>query len=104
MPKAVSITLRRNSPVGLATSIGTSGWTRLYSSNGIFKQGLNNFFICRDSHLASATRVFADTLAWATGTHVGAGDHATKSFCILYGCVLGLYFDTLYFMVNCAHY
>ena len=43
----------------------------------------------------------ADTLAWATGTHVGAGDHAIALFCIGYGCVLGfLYFDTLHFEVE----
>ena len=30
-----------------------------------------------------------DTLAWATGTRVGAGDHAIALFCIEYGCVLG---------------
>ena len=39
----------------------------------------------------------ADTLAWATGTRVGASDHAIALVCILYGCVLGLYFDTLHF-------
>ena len=45
----------------------------------------------------------SDTLAWATGTHVGAGDHAIELFCIEYGCVLGLYSDTLYFKVEmCA--
>ena len=31
-----------------------------------------------------------DTLAWATGTRVGASDHAIALFCILYGSVLGL--------------
>ena len=31
-----------------------------------------------------------DTLAWATGTRVGASDHAIALFCILYGRVLGL--------------
>ena len=30
-----------------------------------------------------------DTLVWATGTHVGAGDHAIELFCIGYGRVLG---------------
>ena len=36
-----------------------------------------------------------DMLAWATGTHVGAGDHATTLFCIGCGRVLGfLYSDT----------
>ena len=36
-----------------------------------------------------------DTLAWATGTHVGAGDHAIALFCIGCGRVLGfLYSDT----------
>ena len=40
-----------------------------------------------------------DTLAWATGTRVGAGDHATELFCSEYGCVLGLYSDTLRFEV-----
>ena len=40
-----------------------------------------------------------DTLAWATGMRVGASDHATELFCILYGCVLGLYFDKLHFEV-----
>ena len=36
-----------------------------------------------------------DTLAWATGTRVGTGDHAIALFCIDYGCVLGfLYSDT----------
>ena len=48
----------------------------------------------------------ADTLAWATGTHVGAGDHAVALFCIGCGRVLGfLYFDTftLHFKVKlCA--
>ena len=38
-------------------------------------------------------------LALASGTRAGAGDHATELFCILYGCVLGLYFDTLHFEV-----
>ena len=33
-------------------------------------------------------------LAWAIGTHVGAGDHAIALFCVEYGCVLGLYSDT----------
>ena len=28
-----------------------------------------------------------------------AGDHAIELFCIDYGCVLGLYFDTLHFEV-----
>ena len=32
-------------------------------------------------------------------TRVGAGDHAIALFCIEYGCVLGLYFDTLRFEV-----
>ena len=44
-----------------------------------------------------------DTLAWATGTHVGAGDHAMELFCIDYGCVPGfLYSDkfTLHFEVE----
>ena len=40
-----------------------------------------------------------DTLAWATGTRVGTGDHAIALFCIEYGCVLGLYSDTLHFEV-----
>ena len=40
-----------------------------------------------------------DTLAWAIGTGVGAGDHATALFCIEYGCVLGLCSDTLHFEV-----
>ena len=43
-----------------------------------------------------------DTLAWATGTCVGTGDHAIALFCIEYGCVPGfLYFDTftLHFVV-----
>ena len=40
-----------------------------------------------------------DTLAWATGTHVVAGDHAMALFCIEHGCVLGLYSDTLHFEV-----
>ena len=40
-----------------------------------------------------------DTLAWATGTRVSAGDHATELFCSEYGCVLGLYSDTLRFEV-----
>ena len=31
-----------------------------------------------------------DTLALATGTRVGASDHAIALFCILYGRVLGL--------------
>ena len=31
-----------------------------------------------------------DTLAWATGTRVGASNHAIALFCILYGRVLGL--------------
>ena len=47
-----------------------------------------------------------DTLAWATGTRVGAGDHAIALFCIGCGRVLGfLYSDTfiLHFVVNCAH-
>ena len=47
-----------------------------------------------------------DTLAWATGTRVGAGDHAIALFCIECGRVLGfLYSDTfiLHFVVNCAH-
>ena len=35
--KAVSTTLRRNGPVGLATSIRTVGWTRFYSINRNFK-------------------------------------------------------------------
>ena len=36
-----------------------------------------------------------DTLAWATGTHVGAGDHAIALFSIGCGRVLGfLYSDT----------
>ena len=36
-----------------------------------------------------------DTLAWATGTRVGAGDHAIALFCIGCGRVLGfLYSDT----------
>ena len=39
-------------------------------------------------------------LALATGTHVGAGNHAMVLFCILYGCVLGLYSDTLHFVVE----
>ena len=29
-----------------------------------------------------------DTLAWATGTHVDASDHAIELFCIEYGCVM----------------
>ena len=41
-----------------------------------------------------------DTLAWATGTRGGASDHAIALFCIEYGCVLGLYFDTLHFVVK----
>ena len=40
-----------------------------------------------------------DTLAWATGMRAGAGDHAIALFCIEYGCVLGLYSDTLNFEV-----
>ena len=40
-----------------------------------------------------------DTLAWATGTQVGTGDHAMALFCIEYGCVLGLYSDKLHFEV-----
>ena len=40
-----------------------------------------------------------DTLAWATGTGMGTGDHAIALFCIEYGCVLGLHFDTLHFEV-----
>ena len=37
----------------------------------------------------------ADTLAWATGTRVGANDHAMALCCILYGRVLGfLYMNT----------
>ena len=36
-----------------------------------------------------------DALALATGTHVGASDHAINLFYILYGCVLGfLYAET----------
>ena len=31
---------------------------------------------------------------------VGAGDHAIPLFCIGCGCVLGLYFDTLHFVVK----
>ena len=49
----------------------------------------------------------ADTLALATGTHVGASDHAIDLFSILYGRVLGfLYGDTLQYILwfNCAHY
>ena len=49
---------------------------------------------------------FNDTLAWATGTRVGTGDHAIALFCIKCGRVLGfLYFDTftLHFEVKlCA--
>ena len=33
------------------------------------------------------------------GRRVGASNHATKLFCIEYGCVLGLYSDTLHFEV-----
>ena len=41
-----------------------------------------------------------NTLAWATGTHVGAGDHAIALFCIGCGRVLGfLYSDKLHFEV-----
>ena len=40
-----------------------------------------------------------DTLAWATGARVGAGDHSIAFFCIEYGCVLGLYSDALHFAV-----
>ena len=52
-------------------------------------------------HIGQALRpkTLFDTLAWATGTRVGASDHATELVCILYGCVLGLYFDTLHFEV-----
>ena len=41
----------------------------------------------------------SDTLVWAIGTHVGAGSHVIGLFCIEYGRVLGLYFDTLHFEV-----
>ena len=42
-----------------------------------------------------------DTLVWATGTRVGAGDHAIALFCIHYGRVLGfLYSDALHFEVE----
>ena len=44
-------------------------------------------------------QAWTDTLAWATRTRVGAGDHAIALFCIEYGCVLGLYSDTLHFEV-----
>ena len=40
-----------------------------------------------------------DTLAWATGMRVGAGDHAIAFFYIEYGCVLGLYSDPIHFEV-----
>ena len=56
---------------------------------------------------ACRPRSAADTLALATGTHVGASDHAIDLFCILYGRVLGfLYGDTLQYILwfNCAHY
>ena len=49
----------------------------------------------------------ADTLAWATGTRVGASNHAIELFCIRCGRVLGfLYGDTLQYILwfNCAHY
>ena len=46
--------------------------------------------------IASSFSILHDTLAWATGTRVGAGDHAIALFCIGCGRVLGfLYFDTL---------
>ena len=47
-------------------------------------------------HINTSPNALIDTVAWATGTHVGTGDHATELFCILYGCVLGLYFDILH--------
>ena len=49
---------------------------------------------------------WVDTLAWATGTRVGASDHAIAWFCIGYGRVLGfLYGKTfpLHLWFNCAH-
>ena len=54
------------------------------------------FFVVLSSDLFL---ILCDTLAWATGTRVGASDHAIALFCIEYGCVLGLYFDTLHFEV-----
>ena len=47
-----------------------------------------------------------DTLAWAIGMHVGAGDHVIALSYIEYGCVLG--FCTLIHLhyilrLNCAH-
>ena len=50
------------------------------------------------AHIFSPTT--CDTLAWATGTRVGANDHAIALFCIECGCVLGLYFDILHFVVK----
>ena len=35
----------------------------------------------------------SDTLAWATGTHVGARDHAIALFCIGCGRVLGVLYS-----------
>ena len=54
---------------------------------------------CQTSQVKAGWASFHDTLAWATGTRVGADDHAIAFFCIEYGCVLGLYFDTLHFEV-----
>ena len=40
-------------------------------------------------------------LAWVTGTHVGAGNHAIALFCIQCGRVLGFFnSDTLHFVVK----
>ena len=39
-------------------------------------------------------------LALATGTRVGAGDHAIALFVLSMAVFLGLYFDTLHFEVS----
>ena len=45
----------------------------------------------------------SDTLALATGTRVGASDHAIGIVCIGNGRVLGVLYRKTLIVVNCAH-